>query len=46
MALGYLHRNVEAPGPVRVRTGDGIGGSRPARVQLLPLVGTADAGPG
>ena len=45
-ALGYLHRTVEAPGPVRVRTGDGIGGSHPARVQPLPLVGTADAGPG
>ena len=28
VALGYLHRNVEAPGPVRVRSGDGVGGSR------------------
>jgi folate-binding protein YgfZ len=36
-ALGYLHRNVDAPGPVRVRSGDGTGGSRPARVSLLPL---------
>jgi folate-binding protein YgfZ len=36
-ALGYLHRNVEAPGPVRVRSGDGIGGSRPVEVALLPL---------
>ena len=26
-----------APGPVRVRTGDGTGGSRSARVELLPL---------
>jgi folate-binding protein YgfZ len=44
VALGYLHRNVEAPGPVRVRSGDGVGGSRPARVELLPLVGAAAAG--
>ena len=40
VALGYLHRNVEAPGPVRVRSGDGIGGSRPVQVALLPLVGS------
>ncbi len=46
VALGYLQRRVEAPGPVRVRTGDGTGGSRPAQVRLLPLVGAADAGPG
>ena len=46
VALGYLHRSVAAPGPVRVRTGDGTGGSRPAQVRLLPLVGAADAGPG
>jgi folate-binding protein YgfZ len=38
VALGYLHRSVEAPGPVRVRSGDGTGGSRPARVALLPLI--------
>lgn len=37
VALGYLHRNVEAPGPARVRSGDGIGGSRPVDVALLPL---------
>ena len=37
VALGYLHRSVEAPGPVRVRSGDGVGGSRPARAALLPL---------
>jgi tRNA-modifying protein YgfZ len=41
IALGYLHRSVEAPGPVRVRSGDGIGPSRPARAAALPLV---DAG--
>ena len=41
VALGYLHRNVEAPGPVRLRSGDGVGGSHPARVELLPLVGAA-----
>ena len=40
-ALGYLHRSVEAPGPVRVRSGDGVGGSRPARVALLPLLPVA-----
>jgi folate-binding protein YgfZ len=39
VALGYLHRSVEAPGPVRVRSGDGVGGSRPARATLLPLTG-------
>jgi tRNA-modifying protein YgfZ len=40
-ALAYLHRNVEAPGTVRLRSGDGIGGSRPARVAVLPLVDVA-----
>jgi tRNA-modifying protein YgfZ len=45
VALGYLHRNVEAPGPVRVRSGDGTGGSRPARVERLPLVGAPDPKP-
>jgi folate-binding protein YgfZ len=37
VGLGYLHRSVEAPGPVRVRSGDGVGGSQPARVSSLPL---------
>jgi tRNA-modifying protein YgfZ len=47
IALAYLHRSVEAPGPVRVRSGDGTGGSRPARVAPLPLVGVEVApGPG
>jgi tRNA-modifying protein YgfZ len=46
VALGYLQRKVEAPGPIRVRSGDGTGGSRPARAALLPLVGTADPEPG
>jgi len=41
VALGYLHRNVEAPGPIRVRSGDGLGGSWPARAELLPLAGVA-----
>jgi folate-binding protein YgfZ len=35
--LAYLHRNVGAPGPVRLRSGDGIGRSRSARAALLPL---------
>ena len=39
VGLAYLHRNVDAPGHVRLRRGDGIGGSRPARTALLPLVG-------
>jgi glycine cleavage system aminomethyltransferase T len=38
VALGYLHRTVESPGPVRVRSGDGLGGSHPARVAPLPLL--------
>ncbi len=37
VALGYLHRNVEVPGPVRVRSGDGLGGSHSARAAALPL---------
>jgi folate-binding protein YgfZ len=36
--LAYLHRNVDAPGPVRLRSGDGIGGSRPAQAAVLPLI--------
>jgi folate-binding protein YgfZ len=40
-ALAYLHRNVEAPGAVRLRSGDGIGGSRPAHAAVLPLVDAA-----
>jgi len=38
VALGYLHRSVEAPGPIRVRSGDGVGGSLGARVEQVPLV--------
>ncbi len=37
VALAYLHRTVDAPGPVRVRSGDGVGGDWPARVALVPL---------
>jgi tRNA-modifying protein YgfZ len=37
VALAYLHRTIEAPGPIRVRSGDGVGGSQAARVELLPL---------
>ncbi|HSZ36255.1 MAG TPA: hypothetical protein VK773_04105 [Acidimicrobiales bacterium] len=37
--LAYLHRNVASPGPVRLRSGDGVGGSRPARATLLPIAG-------
>jgi folate-binding protein YgfZ len=35
--LAYLHRNVDAPGTVRLRSGDGIGGSRSVRTALLPI---------
>jgi glycine cleavage system aminomethyltransferase T len=38
VALAYLHRTVEAPGPVRVRSGDGLGAAQPARVASLPLL--------
>jgi folate-binding protein YgfZ len=38
VALAYLHRTVEAPGPIRVRSGDGLGRARPARVTLLPML--------
>ena len=44
VGLGFLHRSVEAPGPVRVRSGDGIGGSHPARVVLLPMTPTPTQG--
>ena len=37
-ALAYLHRSVPSPGPVRVRSGDGVGGAQPAQVAPLPLV--------
>jgi folate-binding protein YgfZ len=46
VALGYLHRSVEAPGAVRVRSGDGVGGSHPARAELLPLSRAGDDGRG
>jgi folate-binding protein YgfZ len=39
IGLGYLHRTVAAPGPIRLRSGDGVGGSRSARAEPLPLVG-------
>jgi folate-binding protein YgfZ len=41
VGLAYLHRNAEAPGPIRVRSGDGLGGSHQARVERLPLVGAS-----
>ena len=37
VGLGYLHRSVGVPGPIRVRSGDGTGGSRSARVSSLPI---------
>jgi tRNA-modifying protein YgfZ len=44
VGLAYLHRSVEAPGPIRIRSGDGLGDSRDARVELIPLVTVS--GPG
>lgn len=41
VALGYLHRTVDAPGPLRVRSGEGPGTSRPARAVTLPMAGAA-----
>jgi len=38
VGLGYLHRTVASPGPVRVRSGDGLGGAEPAQVGPLPLI--------
>jgi tRNA-modifying protein YgfZ len=37
VALAYLHRSVPSPGPVRVRSGDGLGAARAAKVANLPL---------
>jgi tRNA-modifying protein YgfZ len=45
-ALAYLHRSVQSPGPVRVRSGDGVGGARQARVAPLPLVDLTPRPPG
>ena len=44
VALGYLHRSVEVSSPVRVRSGDGVGGSWPARASALPLRRDATTG--
>jgi folate-binding protein YgfZ len=44
VALAYLHRSVDSPGPIRVRSGDGLGGAQPARVVALPLLGSAESG--
>jgi folate-binding protein YgfZ len=38
VALAYLHRTVESPGPVRVRSGDGLGEAQPARAVSLPFL--------
>jgi len=44
VALAYLHRTIESPGPIRVRSGDGLGGAQPARVASLPLLGPTGSG--
>jgi folate-binding protein YgfZ len=41
VALAYLHRSIEDYGPVRVRSGDGVGGAWAAEVRPLPLVAVA-----
>ncbi len=38
VALAYLHRTVETPGPIRIRSGDGLGGAQAGRVADLPFV--------
>ena len=38
VALGYLHRSIDVPGPIRVRSGDGLGDARPAAARPLPMV--------
>jgi folate-binding protein YgfZ len=45
-ALAYVHRSVPSPGPVRVRSGDGVGGAQPAQVAPLPLVDLTPRPPG
>jgi len=37
VGLAYLHRTVDAPGPIRLRSGDGLGGSHDGAVETLPL---------
>jgi folate-binding protein YgfZ len=44
VALGYLHRSIEAPAAVRVRSGDGVGASHAARAELLPLLQVGEDG--
>jgi folate-binding protein YgfZ len=44
VALAYLHRSIEDRGPVRVRSGDGVGGAWTAEVRPLPLVTTSYPG--
>ncbi len=39
IALAMLHRTVLSPGPIRVRSGDGLGGSHPAQAVDVPLIG-------
>jgi tRNA-modifying protein YgfZ len=38
VGLAYLHRTVDAPGDIRIRSGDGLGGARPARAVTLPMI--------
>jgi folate-binding protein YgfZ len=38
VGLGYLHRSIEVPGPVRVRSGDGLGEARLVTARPLPMV--------
>ena len=44
VALAYLHRTVESPGPVRVRSGDGLGDAQPTRAVSLPFLDPTGAG--
>ncbi len=37
VGMAYLHRTVDAPGPIRLRSGDGLGDSKDGQVELLPV---------
>jgi folate-binding protein YgfZ len=41
VGLAYLHRTVDAPGPIRFRSGDGLGVSSAGEVELLPATPAA-----
>ncbi|HEX3792889.1 MAG TPA: glycine cleavage T C-terminal barrel domain-containing protein [Acidimicrobiales bacterium] len=44
VALAYLHRTIDCPGGIRIRSGDGLGGAQSARVGTIPLSPTPAPG--